>query len=105
MTPLQSIPQPVEKTTFRETEISEKTDEEIDKLLSGQRYQELSELILTKGFSKDLLQQVHEKVLTIPQDNPETFDLWKTIGDVGLKNSDIKNALEAYKKAEELLFH
>ncbi|HNR01092.1 MAG TPA: tetratricopeptide repeat protein [Anaerolineaceae bacterium] len=105
LTPLQSIPQPVEKTTFRETEISEKTDEEIDKLLSGQRYQELSELILTKGFSKDLLQQVHEKVLTIPQDNPETFDLWKTIGDVGLKNSDIKNALEAYKKAEELLFH
>jgi len=80
-------------------------DSEVIHLLEEKRYEEVEELISEESVSSGLLQQVYDKALSLSNEEPESFDLWKTIGDIGLKKSDLEQALEAYKKAEEILFH
>ena len=80
-------------------------DSEVIHLLEEKRFEEIEELISEEPVSSGLLQQVYDKALSLSNEEPESFDLWKTIGDIGLKKSDLEQALEAYRKAEEILFH
>lgn len=87
-----------------ETEESFSADDTLIQLLAEKKYKELGEHLTESTLSKDMLQAVNERARSMATDEPDSFELWKTIGDIELKKTDISQALEAYKKAEQIIF-
>lgn len=102
------IEEPSSVVEIGETSILEDVpldNELFTKLLNDKRYNEIDEIILEKSLTDELLNELNSKILEKVADGTESFDLWKTMGDVNMKLTDLDVALDAYKKAESLLFH
>jgi len=80
-------------------------EKEILRLLDENRFQEIEDLLSEMPASADLWQLMYDKAETLSQEGLGSFQLWKTIGDIGLKDANLAQAIGAYQKAESYLFH
>ncbi len=103
-TPPSKIPISEETTPAPVSETIVIADDSLLQLLNEKKYKEFNERLSKKPVAEELLQKVNDRALSIAKDEPDSFELWKSIGDIGLKKTDIKQAIEAYKNAERLLF-
>ncbi len=86
---------------------AEKVDfdrEFVTKLVNEKRFAEISEVVTEKSLSDELMKELNKKVLAQSGEESESFALWKAIGDINIKLTALDQALDAYKKAETLLF-
>lgn len=80
-------------------------ENEVLRLLDESKFQEIENLLSEIPASTALWQLMYDKAETLSQAGLGSFQLWKTIGDVGLKEANLAQAIEAYQKAESYLFH
>ena len=57
------------------------------------------------SLSEDELIELESNAHRKSEQDTSSFELWKTIGDLNVQLADLDKALEAYRKAENLLFH
>jgi len=80
-------------------------EKEVLRLLDESKFQEIDDLLSETPAAADLWQLMYDKAETLSQAGLGSFQLWKTIGDIGLKDANLAQAIEAYQKAESYLFH
>ena len=80
-------------------------EKEVLRLLDENKFQEIEDLLSEIPAPADLWQLMYDKAETLSQEGLGSFQLWKTIGDIGLKEANLAQAIDAYQKAESYLFH
>ena len=78
---------------------------DLNNLLEEGKYLELRSLVKKMSLSEDELRVLEANANVKSEHDPSSFELWKTIGDLNVQLADLDKALEAYRKAENLLFH
>lgn len=79
--------------------------EDLQNLLREGKYSDIRRLVKKESFADDVLRGLESKAHDKSEHDPSSFELWKTIGDLNVQLADLDKALEAYRKAENLLFH
>jgi len=94
----------IEKAKGMPTEEVDPSSEFVTKLVNEKKFAEISEVVSDKSLSDVLMKELNTQVLAQSEEESESFALWKAIGDINIKLTALDKALDAYKKAETLLF-